>query len=216
MSFDEYFDRKSGTFASFYRSELFARLLGRGPLFDRLRFAVGKALELEAKRVLDVGCGSGPLFAPLASRGIRVTGLDPAPAMVAMARSSAAPFSDIVEVRAHGWEDLDEQDTHDLAVALGVFDYIDRPIELLHSMQMAAPNIVASFPRPCVRTVLRKLRYAVRGVKVHGYPRDRLAALAAASGLVINELRPLGRAGYAVLFGRASVTEHAAPVPEQG
>jgi hypothetical protein len=38
--FDTYFDERASRFAAFYRSEPVARLLGRGPLFDRLRGSV--------------------------------------------------------------------------------------------------------------------------------------------------------------------------------
>ncbi len=53
------------------------------------------AIATGAKRVLDVGCGSGPLFAPLASKGIHVTGIDPAEAMVELAaRTGGGPPRD--------------------------------------------------------------------------------------------------------------------------
>ncbi|HXW39549.1 MAG TPA: methyltransferase domain-containing protein, partial [Acidimicrobiales bacterium] len=105
--FGTYFHQRAGRFAAFYASEPVARVLGRGPLFDRLRLTVELAVELEAHSVLDVGCGSGPLFAPLAARGVRVTGIDPAEAMVDLARRQAAEFPGLVEVRQSSWEDLD-------------------------------------------------------------------------------------------------------------
>jgi 2-polyprenyl-3-methyl-5-hydroxy-6-metoxy-1,4-benzoquinol methylase len=80
---------------------------------------------LGAKSVLDVGCGSGPLFEPLAERGIKVTGIDPAPAMVALARQKAAAYPDLVVVELRSWEEISEVDSYDMAVALGVFDYVD-------------------------------------------------------------------------------------------
>jgi cyclopropane fatty-acyl-phospholipid synthase-like methyltransferase len=201
--FRTYFHRRSTQFARFYQSEPVARLMGRGALFDRLNFAVEQVAVVGAGHVLDVGCGSGPLFAPLVQRGIRVTGIDPAPNMVALARAQAASLpGDVVEVQQRGWEDLLEVEEYDAAVALGVFDYVDTPGELLRRMGRAAPHAVGSFPAPGLRTRLREIRYARGGVSVHGYrPRDILR-LAAEAGLVVRARRPLGRAGYAVRFSR--------------
>jgi len=201
--FQTYFHQRAGRFSAFYRSEPVSRLLGRGPLFDRLRIAVDMAKTLSATRVLDVGCGSGPLFAPLAEAGIHVTGLDPAEAMVALAQQQAADFPGLIEVGQRGWEDIDEVDAYDMAVALGVFDYVASPRELLMRMGRAATHVVGSFPAPGIRTGLRKVRYGTRGVGVHPYAADGFDGLAAAAGLVVAEMVPLGRAGWVVRFGRA-------------
>ena len=200
--FQTYFQRRAGRFAAFYSSEPVARVLGRGPLFDRLELAVDIARSLPATRVLDVGCGSGPLFAPLAAQGIRVTGIDPAEAMVAMAEEQAAVFPGLVEVEQRGWETIDEQDRYDLAVALGVFDYVADPVALLTRMGRAASNVVGSFPAPGLRLLLRKVRYGARGVGVHGYRADGFANLAAGSGLEVAGIHPLGRAGFVAHFRR--------------
>lgn len=42
--------------------------------------------EVDARRVLDVGCGTGSLAVLLAQRGVEVTGVDPAAASLAVAR----------------------------------------------------------------------------------------------------------------------------------
>ena len=42
--------------------------------------------DVTGHRVLDAGCGSGPLFAQLRDRGAVVTGIDASAAMVAQAR----------------------------------------------------------------------------------------------------------------------------------
>jgi len=200
--FDTYFHERASRFAAFYRSEPVARLLGRGPLFDRLRGGVDIAAALGARRALDVGCGSGPLFAPLAQRGVQVTGIDPAPAMVTLARREAANHPGLVTVEERGWETIDDLDAYDVALALGVFDYVDDPAELLRRMGRAAPHVVASFPAPGLRLRLRQLRYGARGVHVHGYRSDELVRLATTAGLETEELRPLGSAGYLAHFAR--------------
>jgi SAM-dependent methyltransferase len=201
--FDTYFHDRASRFAAFYRSEPVARLLGRGPLFDRLRGGVDIVAALGGRRVLDVGCGSGPLFAPLAAQGVHVTGIDPAPAMVVLARREAEHHAGLVTVEERGWESIDQSDAYDVALALGVFDYVDDPAELLRRMGRAAPHVVASFPAPGLRLRLRQIRYGARGVHVHGYRADDLVGLAHEARLAVQELKPLGRAGYLAHFARA-------------
>jgi SAM-dependent methyltransferase len=200
--FETYFDKRASRFAAFYRSRPVAWLLGRGPLFDRLDKTVDLLAANGAKTVLDVGCGSGPLFAPLAGHGINVTGIDPAPAMVALAQQEAAKFPGKVRVVERGWEQIDEVDAYDAAAALGVFDYVDDPGDLLGRLGRAARVVIGSFPSPGLRLRLRQVRYGARGVHVHGYTTKRLEALAADCGLRVGELLRLGRAGHLVMFER--------------
>jgi 2-polyprenyl-3-methyl-5-hydroxy-6-metoxy-1,4-benzoquinol methylase len=200
--FESYFQNRASRFAAFYKSEPVSRMIGRGALFDRLRFAVDTAEAVAAKRVLDVGCGSGPLFAPLADRGIHVTGIDPADAMVALATEQASVYPDLVDVEQRGWEQITEIDAFDVAAALGVFDYVDRPADLLSRMGRAARHVVGSFPSHGIRTTLRKQRYGRRGVVVRGYSVSDFDRMASEADLRVIERVTLGRAGYAVHFGR--------------
>jgi SAM-dependent methyltransferase len=202
--FQTYFQRRADRFSSFYSSEPVARVLGRGALFDRLRLAVDTSISLGAKRVLDVGCGSGPLFPPLAAAGIHVTGIDPAAAMVELAKQQAALFPTLVEVEERGWEQITEVDAYDVAVALGVFDYVATPVELLERMGRAATHAIASFPSPGIRLSLRKLRYGARGVDVHGYTASGFDRLALDAGMEVVETFPLEWAGFVVHFQRRS------------
>jgi SAM-dependent methyltransferase len=202
MPFADYFDQRSGRFAAFYRSRPMARVLGRGALFDRLDVAVEKSAALGARRVVDIGCGSGPLFRPLAARGVHVSGIEPAARMVELAESAAAECGGLADVTQIGWEQLATWHTgepFDVAIALGVFDYVPNAGELLATMGAIARHSIASFPRPGLRTNLRKLRYGARGVSVHGYSQDRIRSLVRANGMEIVELAPLGRAGYILL-----------------
>ncbi len=207
--FQTYFHRRARRFSSFYASEPVARALGRGPMFDRLEGAIEMCTAVSAKHVLDIGCGSGPLFAPLAQRGIRVTGIEPADNMVALANAQAEAFPGLITVQQRGWEDIDEVDAYDVAVALGVFDYVADPAELLRRMGQAAVRAVASFPSPGLRTDLRRVRYGMRGVAVHGYPVDGYDELAAKAGMVVREKRALGTAGFLVLFERPTTGDGA-------
>jgi SAM-dependent methyltransferase len=202
--FETYFQKRAHRFASFYASEPVARLLGRGPMFDRLRIAVDITVSFAPTRVLDVGCGSGPLFPPLASRGIHITAIDPAEAMVEMARQQASTYPGLVEVERRSWEQLTEVDAYDVAIALGVFDYVGESAQLLEHMGRAAPHVIGSFPSPGIRLSLRKRRYGAQGVTVHGYRDVDFDRLAATAGLEVVDRIPLGRAGYVVHFRRVS------------
>ena len=48
---------------------------------------IALAEELDARRVLDIGCGTGVFALMLAERGVEVTGVDPAAAMLDVARA---------------------------------------------------------------------------------------------------------------------------------
>jgi SAM-dependent methyltransferase len=57
-----------------------------GPSRADLAFYIGLATELPASSVVDIGCGTGLLACELARRGHQVTGVDPSPAMLDVAR----------------------------------------------------------------------------------------------------------------------------------
>jgi SAM-dependent methyltransferase len=51
--------------------------------------------DVAGRRILDAGCGSGPLFAALRERGAAVTGLDQSPAMLEHARKRLGADADL-------------------------------------------------------------------------------------------------------------------------
>ena len=77
---------------------------------DRLCARAGRDPEkpapLDGLAVLDVGCGAGLLAEPLARLGAEVTGIDPAPEMIEVARAHAAGTSTVVDYRSATAEDL--------------------------------------------------------------------------------------------------------------
>ena len=79
-------------------------------------FYVDLAGELEAERVADLGCGTGVLACELAARGHLVTGVDPAAAMLDIARSR--PGADAVTWLEGTAGDLADG-AHDLVVMSG-------------------------------------------------------------------------------------------------
>jgi SAM-dependent methyltransferase len=80
------------------------------------RFYVSLADDLQATRVLDLGCGTGMLTRLLASRGRPTVGIDPDPEMLRVAKES--PGSEQVEWRL-GFSDRADDDSADFAVMSG-------------------------------------------------------------------------------------------------
>src|SRR3954463_12140381 len=64
---------------------------------------------LAGKTALDVGCGAGLLAEPLARLGAKVTGIDAAPELIAVARDHAAATGLAIDYRAGDVQDLEGQ-----------------------------------------------------------------------------------------------------------
>ena len=119
-----------------------------GPSRPDLAFYLRLAAELPATSVADIGCGTGLLACQLARRGHQVTGVDPSPAMLEVARHR--PGGDRVR-----WIEGDasrlEEAGFDLAVMTGhVAQVIARRPELADDVgrDLAASGVHARPTRP--------------------------------------------------------------------
>lgn len=81
---------------------------------------------LEGLSVLDIGCGGGLVSEPLARLGAAVTGIDPSPVNVEVARAHAAETGILVDYRATTAEDLAADGARfDAVLALEVVEHVD-------------------------------------------------------------------------------------------
>ena len=80
---------------------------------------------LEGKSALDVGCGAGLLAEPLDRLGAKVTAIDAAPELIAVARDHAARQGLEIDYRANAVEDLDGR--FDLVTSLEVIEHVTDP-----------------------------------------------------------------------------------------
>jgi 2-polyprenyl-6-hydroxyphenyl methylase/3-demethylubiquinone-9 3-methyltransferase len=87
---------------------------------------------LEGKTALDVGCGAGLLCEPLARLGARVTGIDAAPEVIAVAREHAATMGLEIDYRNAAVEQIDGQ--FDLVTSLEVIEHVAEPAAFLQSL----------------------------------------------------------------------------------
>ncbi|WP_158815259.1 bifunctional 2-polyprenyl-6-hydroxyphenol methylase/3-demethylubiquinol 3-O-methyltransferase UbiG [Methylocapsa sp. S129] len=82
-------------------------------------------LPLAGLTILDIGCGAGLLAEPLARLGADVTGLDPAPGNIEVARRHAAETGARLSYRAATLEQLaDESPSFDVVLAMEVVEHV--------------------------------------------------------------------------------------------
>jgi 2-polyprenyl-6-hydroxyphenyl methylase / 3-demethylubiquinone-9 3-methyltransferase len=102
---------------------------------------------LEGKTALDVGCGAGLLAEPLARLGGRVTGVDAAAELIAVARDHAAAQGLAIDYRAGDVQALDGQ--FDLVTSMEVIEHVADPgafVEALAARVAPGGLLVLSTP----------------------------------------------------------------------
>lgn len=190
-SVGHYFDREAGRFDAIYddRKPLHQRLIDRlfrGVILERFRLTLN-AGGAPGRSVLDVGCGSGRYGLEFARRGARrCLGLDIAPAMLEIARAEAERLgvSGVCEWRQGEWLATPLDESFDLVLAMGYFDYIPDPgPHLARMIDRTADRLFASFPkRWTLRTITRKARFLAAGSYVRFYSREDVLDLFRAHG----------------------------------
>jgi 2-polyprenyl-6-hydroxyphenyl methylase / 3-demethylubiquinone-9 3-methyltransferase len=147
---------------------------------------------LEGKSALDVGCGAGVLTEPLARLGAKVTGVDAAPELVAVATDHARMMGLDIDYRAGDVANL--EGTFDLVTAMEVIEHVADPAAFLKALaRRLAPNglLIISTPNA---TAMSKLMMITIGEGLGRIPKgthdfdkfigpDRMKALLADAGL---------------------------------
>lgn len=108
--------------------------------------------DVEGLRVLDAGCGSGPLTAALRDNGALVSGFDLSPAMVALARARLGTDAD---VRVADLEDRlpYDDDTFDVVTCSLALHYLkewDATLAEFRRILKPGGRLVISVPHPVV------------------------------------------------------------------
>jgi ubiquinone/menaquinone biosynthesis C-methylase UbiE len=193
-TFDTIYDQKRNTFMRWvdctFRSDMFIRYA--------LTFeALG---DLKGGTVLDVGCGSGPYVVEAFKRGAeRVTGVDPAPSMLALVRQRLY-VNQIDKDRCRLVEGMFpgvEVQAHDFAIVMGVMDYVADPQSFLNSLRPLVKRLaVISFPsKHWCRTPFRKLRYRLRRCPIYFYDEGCIRSLCSTAGFGNVDIHKIPGAG---------------------
>ncbi len=205
----DYFDRAARRFDAIYQrdkplSQRIVDRLFRQVVLERFRLICRLAAGPEGFSVLDVGCGSGRYAIALAAAGGRVTGVDVSVAMIELARSEAskAGCADRCAFSVSSFQDFVSQESFDVVVATGYFDYLEEPAaELRKMMRLCRGRLFATFPKRWeVRVPIRKLRFWLAGGFVRFYARAEVVRLFHEAGLPADrlDLIDLGRDVVAV------------------
>jgi len=169
------------------------------------------ARELPAPHaVLDIGCGTGLLLARAAGRfpDARLTGVDAAEEMIAVARATAAPGAPMTFEHAAAEHLPFEPASFDLALTTMSFHHwADQPIALAEIRRVLVPGgvfvLTDAFPTGWLRFVMARSRHGR-----FNRPGDLMAMLRAA-GLPLARHVPVPRFGGTVQVVLARAT-HAA------
>lgn len=187
-----FFDRFAGSFDTLYdgRRTVFMRWVDRkfrSDMFIRFALTFDRLGDLKDKSVLDIGCGSGPYMVEALKRGAHhVTGLDPAPRMLDLARRrlEAQGFRNEQFQLVRSLFPDGDHSVYDFAIVMGVLDYVGDPESFLRALRTRV-NIAAVASVPSThwfRSPVRKARYQLRQCPVHFYERERIESLAIAAG----------------------------------
>jgi len=178
--FDTLYDEQRGAFMRWFdrtfRSDMFVRW---ALTFERLP-------DMQGKSVLDIGCGSGPYLLEALRRGAkRVTGVDPAGTMLALAErrlreSNITKDYDLVQ----GYFPGVTLPQHDLAIVMGVLDYVEDAESFLRAMKpLIGVAAAVSFPsHHWFRGPVRRFRYRLRRCPLFLYDAAQIETLARSAG----------------------------------
>ena len=120
-----------------WADEMGRRWLGCLDLFEGTLAPIGAALIEHARfsrreRVVDVGCGAGLLAEPLARLGAKVTAIDAAPELIAVARDHAAQMGLEIDYRAGDVQALESE--FDLVTCMEVIEHVAEPAAFLAAL----------------------------------------------------------------------------------
>lgn len=183
----KYFDSVPKQWDALYSHEnrfmhMINRWLRKG-LYERYRLTFEHCGDLSGKRVLDIGCGTGRYSIECVKRGAsRVVGIDFALSMIEFSREIAQQVNvaDKCEFICNDFLTYPFEESFDIVLALGFFDYIENPEPIFRKIAELKPRkFVASFPKYTpIWGVQRAIRYNwIKKCPIYNYTEGQLEHL---------------------------------------
>jgi SAM-dependent methyltransferase len=160
----DHFQRAASSFDRLYEPQSLVERVLRPGLYERYKISLQVAQRYPGARVLDIGCGSARIGEALLGGGVsEYIGVDLAPAMLELAAERLARFGARARLIEADFLAVDLDGQFDVVLALGLFDYIDRPEPVVRRIAATARgSAVATFPRwSWLRGPARHVRYEV-------------------------------------------------------
>jgi SAM-dependent methyltransferase len=187
-----YFDKVPKEWDSLYSHEnklkyAVNKWLRKG-LFERYQFTFENCGDLAGAKVLDIGCGTGRFSIECIKRGaVRVVGIDFAPSMIEFSRRVAEQMgvSDKCEFVQGEFLGHEFNESFDVVLALGCFDYIKEPGALINKIGRMSPRrFLASFPTfTWLWGIQRHIRYYwIRKCPIYYYTPEQVIDLCKDAG----------------------------------
>jgi 2-polyprenyl-3-methyl-5-hydroxy-6-metoxy-1,4-benzoquinol methylase len=187
----DHFYRKADEFDSIYEDDRdsVSRVLDglfRKSVYARFELTLRKCGDVSGKKILDVGCGPGRYSVELAKRGAIVTGIDFAESMIVKARRLAESqgVSERSTFKTIDFKEMPADETYDICIGMGLFDYISQPGGTLEKMnQVTEEKVIASVPvKFSLLTPFRKIRLALKDCPVFFYEKSDIEGLLRSAG----------------------------------
>ena len=207
-SVQKHFDRVPKQWDAFYSHEnrfidLINRLLRKG-LYERYRLTFENCGDLSGARVLDIGCGTGRYSVECAQRGAsRIVGIDFAPSMIDFSRKIAEQMNvaDKCEFICGDLLTYSFDETFDVVLALGFFDYIKNPELIFKKVAQLNPSkFLASFPKfTPIWGIQRFIRYHYfKKCPIYNYTLPQLERLYPKAPFKYHRIIPCGKGFFGV------------------
>ena len=196
----KYFDQHTESFDGIYSGKKSLPLrwwdrMTRKNIIQRFDYTMAALAPLEGKSILDAGCGTGRYCFRYAQLGAAyVHGVDISEKMIGFANLKKSENTLYDKCYFEKSNILDAKGHYDAISALGFFDYIEEPGEVLrHLRKMTRGKLICSFPaRMSFRYPFRKIWFMLHHTPVMFYSKHEIVKLLRESNFKIDEIKKTG------------------------